>query len=136
MYGEPDGRLGGIGPLDSMTPASRNEEIIPRLQGLGYGIALEQKSRCAGDQKHPFGPSLLVPETRRTRLPGGDDALDPDSLCLTEFRKLFVRYSPDDLIEDVSVCSRHWLALPHEGAIEQESEKDPPDPTEIIKRHS
>src|SRR5262249_51802171 len=76
VHGEPNSRTLGIGPGDAVATVRRDVNIIARPQNARLRLALERQAGRPRQNQPPFGPALVVPETGRARLPGGDDALD------------------------------------------------------------
>jgi hypothetical protein len=77
VEGEPDGRLLGIRPLDTMAQVRWQEHPIARSEGQGLCRACHEEPRPAGDEDHPLGALLVVPLARRGHLAVGNDALEP-----------------------------------------------------------
>ena len=62
VRGEPYRRMLGVGPRYAVAAVRRNDEIIARPQDARLCFILEQKAGRAGNEQHPLGPFLVVPE--------------------------------------------------------------------------
>lgn len=63
------------------------------IAGLHFNrfVIFEMQFRLAFNDDHPFVFVLIVPETFRTGVPGGDDPLDANVRILGEDRNEFLR---------------------------------------------
>jgi hypothetical protein len=98
---QPDGWLGRIGPFDPVALPCRDEQVISGLERPGGRLVLEPKTSRSRNQQHLLGPGLVVPEAWWARLPGRDDALDPDPVRRGERDDFFVRSLKREVIEHV-----------------------------------
>jgi len=105
VHGEPYRRMLGVGPRHAVAAVRRNDEIIARPQDARLCFLLEQKAGRAGNEQHPLGPFLVVPEAGCTSLPGRDDALDAQVLVRNERVYLF-------RVDPLGDCGEQISALP------------------------
>ena len=69
MHGQPDCRLAGNGPLDSMPSVGRDLYVVSRLHGNGVVVTLESQTSYAAQEQNPFVGLLIVPEARGRGMP-------------------------------------------------------------------
>jgi hypothetical protein len=97
MNGKPyRGRIGAR-PFNAVACMSAYEDMIAGAELSILRLAFKTQARGAREHRHPFIPGLVIPEARRTGLPGGDDPLDLQMRPNQEFR--------DDLFR--LACRRH-----------------------------
>lgn len=88
MDGQPDCGLFVIGPGDPMTAMGGDVDPVARLQAAGRGFVVKLQLSRTGEQHHPFGLVLIVPEIRRARLSGRNYPLHPHRTCSKKFVKV------------------------------------------------
>ena len=79
MNGEPYRRRIGARPFNAVARVSLYEDMIAGPKVSILRLAFKTQAGGAREHRHPFVPGLVIPEARRTGLPGGDDPLDPHS---------------------------------------------------------
>ena len=69
MHGEPDRRLGGVGPLDAVAAVGRQVDVVAGPERPRPVLARDEEPCGASEHHDPLVQGLVVPEPRRARLP-------------------------------------------------------------------
>lgn len=72
-----------------MTPVRGDVEPVARAQQARIGLVGKPQFGGAGEHQHPFALGLIIPESRRARLPQRDDPFDPQPRPGQQCRDLF-----------------------------------------------
>jgi hypothetical protein len=91
MHRQPHCRRIGLRGLDAMANVRGNLDPITGRHVERYVTLLEAQAGGAGQQHDELVVGLVVPEARRARLPGRDDALDAYAALLDEKVNVLLR---------------------------------------------
>ena len=79
MNSKPYCRRIGACPFDAVAHVSLYEDMIAGAELSILRFIFKTQASRAREHGHPFIPGLVIPEARRTCVPGRDDPLDPQS---------------------------------------------------------
>ena len=91
MNGKPHRRRIGARPFNAVAHMSLYDDMIAWPKVSILRLAFKTQASGAREHRNPFVPGLVVPEARRTGLPGRDDPLDPHSRPGKDLRNDFFR---------------------------------------------
>lgn len=116
MHRKPHGRRIGLRGLDTMADVRRDLDPIARLHVERHAALFEAQTRGASQQHDEFVVRLVVPEARRTRLPGRDDALDAHAGLLDEKVELLLGLALRQRRQKIAAAQLGTQALKPAGA--------------------
>ena len=106
MNGEPYGRRVGLRPFDSVAGVSRDFDPVAGPKIERETIRLEAEARGAGQQHDELILWLVVPEARRARLAGRDDALDAEIRAGDQPLDLLLRLLGRQPVQEIAMPGR------------------------------
>mgnify|MGYP001582052135 CR=1 FL=1 len=80
MHGQPDSRLAGRRPFDSVAAVSRNRHVISWPQFPGLVVALESEPGGSTQYQHKLVQVLVVPEVLGRGMAKGDNAFNAHAI--------------------------------------------------------
>ena len=116
MHRQPHGRRLGLRRLDAMADVRGDLDPIAGLHVERHVAVLEAQAGGAGQQDDELVVGLVVPEARRTRLPGRDDALDAHAALLDEKVDVLLRLTLRQRREKIAAAQVDTQALKPAGA--------------------
>src|SRR5579875_1343415 len=109
MDRHPDGRLVRVGPLDPMSPMSRDGDERTGPQFYRF-LPLESQPGGSLQEEDPFGSLLVVPEALGRGVAQGDDPLDAEPWRAEERLDEFLVQVGGDVGEEIGeALHRHLL---------------------------
>jgi len=115
MNGKPYRRRIGARPFDAVARVSLDEDMIAGPEFSILRLTFKTQASGAREHRHPFIPGLVIPETRRTGLPGRDDALDLQIRPNKDFRddlfRLAGRHASKKISGLIDRCLRSTVSL-------------------------
>src|SRR5580700_10588389 len=97
-------------PRSTLFPYTTLFRSVARPQHARLRLPLDQQAGRPGDQQHPFGPVLVVPEPGRACLAGRDDPLDAQVFGSEQFDRLLGGEACGQRREQVSTFAGHGVA--------------------------
>ncbi len=100
-HGQPHGWLSGGGPFYTVFAMGGDAEVISGSQRDRVLIAVEPHDGFTTEYNHPFTFILVVPESIRATVAGGDNPFDAGMLMLGEYGNQFTWQLSGEVGEEV-----------------------------------